>query len=51
METTTIITETLDFDKVWFMFQETDKEIKATKALLEHSSLETRLQFQDTDRE
>ncbi len=42
-------TEKLDFEKVWLMFQETDKKFQETKELLVQSSLETDKKFQETD--
>jgi predicted AAA+ superfamily ATPase len=43
-------TESLSFEKVWLMFQETDKKFQETKQLLEHSSLETDKKFQETNK-
>ncbi len=48
--TTKHATEDLSFDKVWFMFQETDRKFQETKELLANSSLETEKMFQETDR-
>lgn len=43
-------TEKLDFEKVWLMFQETDRKFQETKELMEKSSLETDKQFRETDK-
>lgn len=43
-----IISEKLDFDKVWAMFQETDRKFQETKELLSKSSLETDRKLQET---
>ncbi len=41
-------TEKLDFEKVWLMFQETDRKFQETKELMAKSSLETDRKFQET---
>jgi hypothetical protein len=50
--------ENLNFEKVWLLFQETDrkfqetdKKFQETKQLLEHTSLETDKKLQETDRQ
>ena len=43
-------TEKLDFEKVWLMFQETDKKFQETKDLLTEKFQETDKKFQETDK-
>ncbi len=46
---TTVDNEKLNFEKVWAMFQETDRRFKETDELLSAKFLETRNQFKETD--
>ncbi len=46
----TSTSEKLDFEKVWLMFQETDRKFQEAKELISKSSLETDRKFQETDR-
>ncbi|MDQ1266092.1 MAG: hypothetical protein QG635_1244 [Bacteroidota bacterium] len=39
-----------DFDKVWLMFQETNRQFHETKELISKSSIETEKKFQETDK-
>jgi Holliday junction resolvase len=42
--------EKLSFEKVWLMFQETDKKFQETEKLIREMSRETDRKFQETDR-
>ena len=50
MATATQNSEKLDFDKVWLMFQETNKQFKETRNILDKRSQETNKQFKETDK-
>lgn len=38
--------DNVDFNKVWLMFQETDKQLKETRAIIDDKFSETDLQIQ-----
>lgn len=46
---TEIKTEKLDFEKVWFMFQESDRKFQETKELLEKTRIQTYNEIKETD--